>query len=86
MLKRTIWFQQKSLYLCKKAATREMNLPSLVQVFIECAGKTLRSSVIQKYKSNPNFTVLVDSIELVRSLLDIVLEGHFIPGVGNYLA
>lgn len=40
----------------------------VVQVFIECAGKTLRSSVIQKYKSNPNFTVLVDSIELVRWL------------------
>uniref|UniRef100_A0A4W6G201 Fer-1 like family member 6 n=1 Tax=Lates calcarifer TaxID=8187 RepID=A0A4W6G201_LATCA len=34
------------------------------QVFIECAGKTLRSSVIQKYKSNPNFTILVDAIEL----------------------
>ncbi|XP_034741392.1 fer-1-like protein 6 [Etheostoma cragini] len=34
------------------------------QVFIECAGKTLRSSVIQKYKSNPNFTTLVDFIEL----------------------
>ncbi|XP_029981481.1 fer-1-like protein 6 [Sphaeramia orbicularis] len=34
------------------------------QVFIECAGKTLRSSVIQKYKSNPNFTTLVDDIEL----------------------
>ncbi|KAM8750038.1 fer-1-like protein 6 [Acanthopagrus schlegelii] len=34
------------------------------QVFIECAGKTLRSSVIQKYKSNPNFSTLVDAIEL----------------------
>ncbi|KAM4558422.1 fer-1-like protein 6 isoform 1-T1 [Odontesthes bonariensis] len=34
------------------------------QVFIECAGKTLRSSVIQKYKSSPNFTTLVDAIEL----------------------
>uniref|UniRef100_UPI003AADEC2C fer-1-like protein 6 n=1 Tax=Centroberyx gerrardi TaxID=166262 RepID=UPI003AADEC2C len=34
------------------------------QVFIECAGKALRSSVIQKYKSNPNFTTLVDTIEL----------------------
>ncbi|KAM7406952.1 hypothetical protein PAMA_002925 [Pampus argenteus] len=34
------------------------------QVFIECAGKTLRSSVIQKYNSNPNFTTLVDAIEL----------------------
>ncbi|KAK5890071.1 hypothetical protein CesoFtcFv8_013638 [Champsocephalus esox] len=34
------------------------------QVFIECAGKTLRSSVIQKYKSNPNFTTLVDAIVL----------------------
>lgn len=37
-----------------------------LQVFIECAGKTLRSSVIQRYKSNPNFTTLVDTIELVR--------------------
>ncbi|XP_070831835.1 fer-1-like protein 6 [Chaetodon trifascialis] len=34
------------------------------QVFIECAGKTLRSSVIQKYKSYPNFSMLVDAIEL----------------------
>ncbi|XP_074551223.1 fer-1-like protein 6 [Halichoeres trimaculatus] len=34
------------------------------QVFIECAGKTMRSSVIQKYKSNPNFPTLVDAIEL----------------------
>ncbi|XP_054644140.1 fer-1-like protein 6 isoform X3 [Dunckerocampus dactyliophorus] len=34
------------------------------QVFIECAGKTLRSSVIQRYKSNPNFTTLLDTIEL----------------------
>ncbi|XP_028250241.1 fer-1-like protein 6 [Parambassis ranga] len=34
------------------------------QVFIDCAGKTLRSSVIQKYKSNPNFTTLMDVIEL----------------------
>ncbi|XP_061697140.1 fer-1-like protein 6 [Syngnathoides biaculeatus] len=34
------------------------------QVFVECAGKTLRSSVIQRYKSNPNFTTQVDTIEL----------------------
>uniref|UniRef100_A0A665X0U7 C2 domain-containing protein n=1 Tax=Echeneis naucrates TaxID=173247 RepID=A0A665X0U7_ECHNA len=34
------------------------------QVFIECAGKILRSSVIQKYKSNPNFSTLVDVMEL----------------------
>uniref|UniRef100_A0A8C5FKL2 C2 domain-containing protein n=1 Tax=Gadus morhua TaxID=8049 RepID=A0A8C5FKL2_GADMO len=34
------------------------------QVFIECAGKTLRSSVIQSYKSSPNFTTLVDTIRL----------------------
>ncbi|CAN9498589.1 unnamed protein product [Ophioblennius macclurei] len=34
------------------------------QVFIECSGKTLRSSVIQKYKSNPNFSTLVGSIQL----------------------
>lgn len=43
-------------------------------MFIECAGKTLRSSVIQKYKSNPNFTVLADSIELVRSVVELVIE------------
>ncbi|XP_060786149.1 fer-1-like protein 6 isoform X2 [Neoarius graeffei] len=34
------------------------------QVFIECAGKDLNSSVIQSYKSNPNFTVLVDSFDV----------------------
>ncbi|KAL4635807.1 fer-1-like protein 6 [Arapaima gigas] len=34
------------------------------QVFIECAGKGVRSSVIQSYKSNPNFTVLMDSFDL----------------------
>ncbi|CAJ1079021.1 fer-1-like protein 6 [Xyrichtys novacula] len=34
------------------------------QVIIECAGKTLRSSVIQKYKSNPNFPTLVDVMDL----------------------
>lgn len=50
------------------------NLSFVLQVFVECAGKTLRSSVIQKYKSNPNFPVLVDSIELVRSWVDITNE------------
>uniref|UniRef100_A0A4W5KHQ7 C2 domain-containing protein n=1 Tax=Hucho hucho TaxID=62062 RepID=A0A4W5KHQ7_9TELE len=34
------------------------------QVFIECAGKGLRSSVIQSYKNNPNFTTLVDAFDL----------------------
>ncbi|CAB1346857.1 unnamed protein product [Coregonus sp. 'balchen'] len=34
------------------------------QVFIECAGKSLRSSVIQSYKNNPNFTTLVDAFDL----------------------
>ncbi|XP_061089829.1 fer-1-like protein 6 [Conger conger] len=34
------------------------------QVFIECAGKGVRSSVIQSYKSNPNFTVLVDALDV----------------------
>lgn len=43
-------------------------------MFIECAGKTLRSSVIQKYKSNPNFTTLVDVIELVRAILFTVKQ------------
>uniref|UniRef100_A0A3Q3G9W9 Fer-1 like family member 6 n=1 Tax=Labrus bergylta TaxID=56723 RepID=A0A3Q3G9W9_9LABR len=44
------------------------------QVFIECAGKTLRSSVIQKYKSNPNFPMLVDELpdnELLHPPLSI---------------
>lgn len=36
------------------------------QVFIECAGKGVRSSVIQSYKSNPNFSVLVDVFEMVN--------------------
>lgn len=34
------------------------------QVFVECAGQTLRSSVIPKYKSNPNFPTQLDVIEL----------------------
>ncbi|XP_035263929.1 fer-1-like protein 6 isoform X2 [Anguilla anguilla] len=34
------------------------------QVFIECAGKGVRSSVIQSYKKNPNFTVLVDVFDV----------------------
>uniref|UniRef100_A0A4W5KZE4 C2 domain-containing protein n=1 Tax=Hucho hucho TaxID=62062 RepID=A0A4W5KZE4_9TELE len=38
------------------------------QVFIECAGKGLRSSVIQSYKNNPNFTTLVDAFDLVTNI------------------
>ncbi|KAI4874062.1 hypothetical protein NFI96_018466, partial [Prochilodus magdalenae] len=34
------------------------------QVFIECAGKGVNSSVIQSYRSNPNFSMLVDSFEV----------------------
>uniref|UniRef100_A0A6Q2XG26 C2 domain-containing protein n=1 Tax=Esox lucius TaxID=8010 RepID=A0A6Q2XG26_ESOLU len=34
------------------------------QVFIECAGKGLRSSVIQSYKSNPNFTTLAEGFDV----------------------
>ncbi|KAK3543542.1 hypothetical protein QTP70_023874, partial [Hemibagrus guttatus] len=34
------------------------------QVFIECAGKGVNSSVIQSYKSNPNFSLLVDSFDV----------------------
>ncbi|MGH0120587.1 UNVERIFIED_CONTAM: hypothetical protein FKN15_009374, partial [Acipenser sinensis] len=37
------------------------------QVLIECAGKGVRSSVIQSYKSNPNFSVIVDVFEMVTS-------------------
>uniref|UniRef100_A0A8B9I146 Fer-1 like family member 6 n=1 Tax=Astyanax mexicanus TaxID=7994 RepID=A0A8B9I146_ASTMX len=34
------------------------------QVFIECAGKGVSSSVIQSYKSNPNFSMIVDAFEV----------------------
>uniref|UniRef100_H3ATM5 Fer-1 like family member 6 n=1 Tax=Latimeria chalumnae TaxID=7897 RepID=H3ATM5_LATCH len=34
------------------------------QVFIECAGKEIKSSVIQSYKNNPNFTVPADCCEV----------------------
>ncbi|KAG8570140.1 hypothetical protein GDO81_011112 [Engystomops pustulosus] len=34
------------------------------QVMIECAGKGVKSSVIQSYKSNPNFTVMGDWFEV----------------------
>ncbi|KAK1143924.1 hypothetical protein AOXY_G36607 [Acipenser oxyrinchus oxyrinchus] len=44
------------------------------QVFIECAGKGVRSSVIQSYKSSPNFSVLVDVFEM-----DIPENEHLHP-------
>ncbi|XP_068789327.1 fer-1-like protein 6 isoform X1 [Struthio camelus] len=34
------------------------------QVLIECAGKGVKSSVIQSYKKNPNFSVLADWFEV----------------------
>ncbi|XP_075070137.1 fer-1-like protein 6 isoform X2 [Mixophyes fleayi] len=34
------------------------------QVMIECAGKGVKSSVIQSYKSNPNFNVMADWFEV----------------------
>ncbi|CAJ0968451.1 unnamed protein product, partial [Ranitomeya imitator] len=34
------------------------------QVMIECAGKGVKSSVIQSYKSNPNFSVMADWFEV----------------------
>ncbi|XP_073446400.1 fer-1-like protein 6 [Dendrobates tinctorius] len=34
------------------------------QVIIECAGKGVKSSVIQSYKSNPNFSVMADWFEV----------------------
>ncbi|NXG26995.1 FR1L6 protein, partial [Dromaius novaehollandiae] len=34
------------------------------QVLIECAGKGVKSSVIQSYKKNPNFNVLADCFEV----------------------
>ncbi|KTF72534.1 hypothetical protein cypCar_00023706 [Cyprinus carpio] len=34
------------------------------QVFIKCAGGGVNSSVIQSYKKNPNFTILVDAFDV----------------------
>ncbi|XP_051565654.1 fer-1-like protein 6 [Myxocyprinus asiaticus] len=34
------------------------------QVFIKCAGAGVNSSVIQSYKKNPNFTMLVDAFDV----------------------
>ncbi|XP_076119323.1 fer-1-like protein 6 [Alosa pseudoharengus] len=34
------------------------------QVFIECAGRGVNSSVIPSYKTNPNFSVLVDAFDV----------------------
>lgn len=46
------------------------------QVFIECAGKGVKSSVIQSYKKNPNFNVLADWFEVVcTSCLPILCLG-----------
>jgi len=39
------------------------------QVFIKCAGAGLNSSVIQSYKKNPNFSILVDAFDVVSRLL-----------------
>ncbi|KAM6946073.1 fer-1-like protein 6 [Aplochiton taeniatus] len=44
------------------------------QLFIECSGKCLRSSVIQSYKSNPNFTTLVDTVDL-----ELPEKEHLLP-------
>ncbi|NXH66598.1 FR1L6 protein, partial [Hydrobates tethys] len=38
-----------------------------VEVLIECAGKGVKSSVIQSYKKNPNFSGLADWFEVVRT-------------------
>ena len=36
------------------------------QVLIECAGRGVKSCVIQSYKNNPNFNVQADAFEVVR--------------------
>ncbi|KAM7380163.1 hypothetical protein PAMP_003476 [Pampus punctatissimus] len=58
-----LWEQEGAIYTVP-ANIRPVLSTYRLEVFIECAGKTLRSSVIQKYNSNPNFTTLVDAIEL----------------------
>lgn len=36
------------------------------QVLIECAGRGVKSCVIQSYKNNPNFNIQADAFEVVR--------------------
>ncbi|KAJ3592748.1 hypothetical protein NHX12_007875 [Muraenolepis orangiensis] len=54
-------YSAPQLQYSKKVQLLSVDRP---QVFIECAGKALRSSVIQSYKSNPNFPTLVDAVML----------------------
>lgn len=54
------------------------------QVFIECAGRGVKSSVIQSYKKNPNFSVLADWFEVVRTVCCfLTIRSLFRQGV-NY--
>ncbi|XP_023661455.1 fer-1-like protein 6 isoform X2 [Paramormyrops kingsleyae] len=59
------WYRLEVLFWGLRELKKVQLLPvDRPQVFIECAGKGIRSSVIQSYKSNPNFTVMVDSFIL----------------------
>lgn len=74
-----LWIQLLlSLYLCALQVLfwglRELKKVQLLsvdrpQVFIKCAGAGVNSSVIQSYKKNPNFTILVDAFDVVSQLL-----------------
>ncbi|XP_051565030.1 fer-1-like protein 6 [Myxocyprinus asiaticus] len=44
------------------------------QVFIKCAGAGVNSSVIQSYKKNPNFTMLVDTFDV-----ELPEDEHLLP-------
>ncbi|XP_048049294.1 fer-1-like protein 6 isoform X4 [Megalobrama amblycephala] len=44
------------------------------QVFIKCAGAGVNSSVIQSYKKNPNFTILVDAFDV-----ELPEDEHLLP-------
>uniref|UniRef100_A0A8C1K2B9 Fer-1 like family member 6 n=1 Tax=Cyprinus carpio TaxID=7962 RepID=A0A8C1K2B9_CYPCA len=44
------------------------------QVFIKCAGGGVNSSVIQSYKKNPNFTILVDAFDV-----ELPEDEHLLP-------
>ncbi|XP_068079665.2 fer-1-like protein 6 isoform X1 [Danio rerio] len=44
------------------------------QVFIKCAGSGVNSSVIQSYKKNPNFTIIVDAFDV-----ELPEDEHLLP-------
>lgn len=51
------------------------------QAFIKCAGGGVNSSVIQSYKKNSNFTMLVDAFDVVSRLTFVYCRPYHTAGV-----